>query len=322
MRIASFNVESLDAGRKASVQLRNRLPVLQPILQRLSADVLCLQEINAQKSRGSATRSLLALQELIRGTQYEKFNLAPTTTSPAGLADVHNVVTLSRYPIVSQRQIHHDYIAPPLLSGLPSHLEPAKFDRPLLVTDLLLPTDTILTVVNLHLRAPLASPVPGEKSAPFAWRSVAGWAQGFYASVLKQVAQALEVRMLVEALLKENEHSLLLVAGDFNCEDHAPALRLIQAAAEDVGSGEIAAHALVVLDRYLPADRRWSVLHAGRPVMLDHILASQTLYGYFRNLEVFNETLADEAVGFGKSISSAGSYHAPLVAEFDLTDTQ
>ena len=276
-----------------------------------------MQEVNAQKERGRGTRSLLALQELIRGTQYEEFNLA-STTGPAGFADVHNVVTLSRYPIISQRQIHHDYVGAPLLSGLPNRLEPAKFDRPLLVADLQLPIGKVLTVINLHLRAPLASLVPGEKVGAFTWRSVGGWAQGFYASALKQAAQALEARLLIEALFNEDEARLLAVAGDFNCEDHAAAIRLVQAAEEDVGSGEVADRGLVVLDRCVPADRRWSVLHAGRAAMLDHILVSQALYGYFRGLDVYNEMLADEAVGYGKSITSAGSYHAPVVAEFDI----
>lgn len=318
MRIASFNIESLDAGHKSRVPLADRIPVLRPVLQRLAADVLCLQEINAQKARGHGPRSLLALQGLIRETPYELFNVASTSLSGGAFADVHNIVTLSRYPIVSQRQIHHDYIVPPELGGLPGHLEPAKFDRPLLATDLQLADGHILTVINLHLRAPLATSVPGQKSTAFTWRSVEGWAQGFYASALKQTAQALEARLFIEDLLKVEKSRLIAVAGDFNCEDHAPALRLIQGAEEDIGASELAAHALIVLDRCLPADRRWSVLHSGRPTMLDHILVSHPLYGFFRGLEVYNEALADEAVGFGKSTHSAASYHAPIVAEFNI----
>ena len=136
--------------------------------------------------------------------------------------------------------------------------------------------------------------------------------------MLKQLGQALELRLLVEALLKVDPARLLVVAGDFNCDEYAAALRLVRAAEEDVGASRLADHGLVLLDRYLPEDRRWSVLHAGRPVMLDHILASTSLYGQFRQLEVHNETLADEAVGFGKSLRSAGSYHAPVVAEFGI----
>jgi exonuclease III len=52
--------------------------------------------------------------------------------------------------------------------------------------------------------------------------------------------------------------------------------------------------------------------------MLDHVLASQALYGSFRTIEVHNERLADELIGYGKGLRTPGSYHAPVVAEFDL----
>ena len=73
-----------------------------------------------------------------------------------------------------------------------------------------------------------------------------------------------------------------------------------------------------MLDRAIAADRRWSVLHHGRAQMLDHILASRALYGHFRAIEVHNEGLGDEALGYGKALHSAASYHAPVVAQFDF----
>lgn len=57
---------------------------------------------------------------------------------------------------------------------------------------------------------------------------------------------------------------------------------------------------IVLLDRPLPEDLRWSVLHHGRPQMLDHILASRTLHGAFRSIEVHNEALGDELVGMAR----------------------
>jgi hypothetical protein len=47
--------------------------------------------------------------------------------------------------------------------------------------------------------------------------------------------------------------------------------------------------------------------------------------GYFQprqprrpGIEVHNETLGDELVGYGKTRHEAGSFHAPVVAEFEL----
>ncbi len=323
MRLATFNLESLDDGPKSHVDFASRLSVLRPALERLDADVICLQEVNAQRVAGRQERHLHALDRLLEGTRYADYHRAASSGGGGrAFADVHNLVTLARYAILSQREVHHGFVAPPL------HVAPGKspdnapapvtFDRPLLLTQLQLPGGATLSVINVHLRAPLASPVAGQKSGPFAWRTVSGWAEGFYLSALKREAQALELRLLVEELLAEDASALVAVAGDFNAEDWGSTLRLVVAAEEDLGAGELAGNSLIVLDRALPADRRWSVLHHGRPQMLDHILASRALYGHFHGIEVHNEGLGDEALGYGKALRSASSYHAPVVARLEF----
>lgn len=323
MRVATFNIESLDVGPRAHVDLETRISVLRPVLERLAADVLCLQEVNGQRVSGQKARQLLALDRLLAGTRYQDYTRAIASPGGAGVADVHNLVTLSRFPIVAHRDVLHDFV--PVLAGMrvvkgAEGAEPqeVRFDRPLLLTEIGLPGGASLSVINAHLRAPLASPVSGQKSGPFAWRSVGGWAEGFFLSALKRDAQALELRLLLEEMLRGDTAKLVAVAGDFNAPDPSTALLIVVAPEEDLGASELAANSLVVLDRAIPADRRWSILHHGRPEMVDHILASRALYGRFRHVEVHNEWLGDEALGYGKALHSAASYHAPVVAEFDL----
>lgn len=326
MRLATFNLESLDDSAKSHVDFAARLSVLRPALNRLEADVLCLQEVNAQHVAGVPERQLIALDRLLEGTRYQHYHRA-ASSGPGGrsLADVHNLVTLSRFPIISTRRVQNDIVAEPRHVPQRATAEEASiavaFDRPLLLTELELPKGGQLTVLNVHLRAPLASPVAGQKRGPFAWRTVGGWAEGFYLSSLKREAQALELRLLVEDIFDRHPSALIAVAGDFNAEDWGPTLRLVVAAEEDLGAADLASRSLLVLDRALPADRRWSVLHHSRPQMLDHILSSRALYGHFRAIEVHNEGLGDEALGYGKALHSAASYHAPVVATFDLEDT-
>ena len=74
---------------------------------------------------------------------------------------------------------------------------------------------------------------------------------------------------------------------------------------------------LIALERFLEGT---PYQHYARAQMLDHILASRSLYGHFRRIEVHNEGLGDEALGYGKAIHSAASYHAPVVAEFKMGD--
>jgi predicted extracellular nuclease len=136
---------------------------------------------------------------------------------------------------------------------------------------------------------------------------------------MKRSAQAVEARMMVDHLMDAEPHRLIIVAGDFNAADYETPLKILVGAEEDTGNGRLGARSLVVLDRSLPEDRRFSVLHHGRPEMLDHILVSRPLLAHFRSIEVHNETLSDEVVGYGKTKHQTASYHAPLVAEFSIS---
>jgi hypothetical protein len=110
----------------------------------------------------------------------------------------------------------------------------------------------------------------------------------------------------------------VVVCGDLNVDEHEAPFRIILAAEEDTGSGKLALRTLIPLERSIARDRRYTVLHHGRPIMLDHILASHALFGQFDHLEIHNEALGDELIGFAKVDRPPDSYHAPVVAEFNL----
>lgn len=323
MRLATFNLESLDLPPKAEVALEERIDLLRPQLERLEADILCLQEVNGQHRKGATERTLDALDQLLAGTEYAGFARCATAgPGGRGVADVHNLVTLSRWPLESHCEIRHE-IVPPLahhmLTAQPPEATPASvsFERAILRSDIRIGA-LKLTVLNVHLRAPLATAIHGQKEAPFVWKSISGWAEGYLLSAWKRAAQALEARMTVDRLLDADPHAPIVIAGDCNAEDHETPLKILVGAEEDTGNGALSARSLIVLDRSLAADRRFSVLHHGRPQMLDHILVSRGLLGSFRSIDVHNETLGDELIGYGKTRRAAGSYHAPLVAEFAL----
>jgi endonuclease/exonuclease/phosphatase family metal-dependent hydrolase len=322
MRLATFNIESLDFPSRGELAFETRTAALRPILEQLAADILCLQEVNGQHVPGEPDRRLVALDLLLKGTRYETYHHATTSgANGRGVASVHNLVTLSRFPIRQRREVRHQYMAPlpysyvtgSARSGAP---KPITFDRPLLLTEVELPGAKRLDIINVHLRAPRASPVPDEKVDSATWRTTSGWAEGYFISSLKRTAQALELRLLVDDGLAREPERLLAVAGDFNAEDHETPLRLVVAGEVDTGNSHLAPQSLVVLDRALPEERRWSVLHGGRREMLDHILASGALDGHFRQIEVHNQGLADEAIIAAGSGAVATSSHAPLVAEF------
>lgn len=326
LRIATFNLESLDDRPGIVPPLSDRVAALQAVLRRLDADVLCLQEVNAQEIAGSSARELTALDAVLAGTPYDRFHRATTQTSRGKLADVHNLVTLSRWPIQEHRQIRHDLVSPPryrLATAIPSsdRLIPAEWDRPLLYAAISLPGDQRLHVINLHLRAPLAAVVPGQKLAPFVWRTVGGWAEGFYLAAMKRAGQALEARLLVDSLFDRDPDALIAIAGDLNAEARETPVRALYGNVEDTGNPAIANRALSLLENDVPSDRRYSVLHHGLKLMLDHLLVSQTLQRLYRRADILNETLMDEYVAWLKGVQPLDSFHAPIVADFDLPNT-
>jgi endonuclease/exonuclease/phosphatase family metal-dependent hydrolase len=327
MRLATFNIESLDIGpdRGAGTDaaFEARVAVLRPILERLAADVLCLQEVNGQHVADAPERRLVALDRLLQGTRYASYDRAATTgPSGHGVASVHNLVTLSRFPILRQREVRHGHVAPLLHrfatgSAKGGEPQPVSFDRPLLIAEIGLPGGRRLTAINLHLRAPRASPVAGEKLDSVTWRTMGGWAEGYFLSSVKRTAQALELRLVVDDMLAQDPECLIAVAGDFNAEDRETPVRLAIGPEVETGDGEPAPQSLIVLDRAIATDRRWSALHRGRPLMPDHILASRALWRHVQGIEVHNEGLNDEATTSGTG-AVLGSLHAPLVAELDL----
>lgn len=322
MRLATFNVESLDAPPKARVPIAERAEILRPQLSRLNADVLCLQEVNSQRQKGYRDRRLQALELLLEGTQYEPYQVASSQGAENGaLADVHNLVILSRFQICSQIELKHTLISPfnyqPVTAILGLNApQPVVFERPALMTELSLNNGKKLTVINVHLRAPLASPIAGQKVSAFSWKSTSGWAEGFFLSGLKRSAQALEVRLALDKLLDVDPNRMIVICGDFNAEDHETPVRILQATDEDTGNPHLGMRSLLVADRALPEDRRFSVLHRGRPQMLDHILVTRSLAGHLGSVFVHNEALSDEASMAASQSVPLGSYHAPVVAEF------
>jgi endonuclease/exonuclease/phosphatase family metal-dependent hydrolase len=206
MRLATFNIESLDFPPRGELLFETRTAALRPILERLAADILCLQEVNGQHVPGEPERRLVALDLLLNGTHYETYHRATTSgANGRGVASVHNLVTLSRFPIRQGREVRHQYVAPLPYSYVTGSLkggapQPITFDRPLLLTEVELPGVKSLDVINVHLRAPRASPIPDEKVDSATWRTTSGWAEGYFICSLKRTAQALELRLLVDEI--------------------------------------------------------------------------------------------------------------------------
>jgi endonuclease/exonuclease/phosphatase family metal-dependent hydrolase len=319
MRIATFNLENLDLAPGGEAAFARRAAVLRPQLEALAADVLCLQEVDGQHVAGKPGRELTALTRLLAETPYDRYDLVAGAAG-AGVADVHNLVILSRRPAHRSAALRHRFV-PPLtyhaVTALPESEAPLslEWDRPLLHAVLEVEDGRPLHVINLHLRSPLAAPIPGQKLSAAQWRSSAGWAEGYFAATLKRSGQALEARLLVERIFDDDPEALIAVCGDLNADEAETPARILEARVEDSGNPGLAGRVLQPLELRLPEARRFTVNHGGRRRMLDHILCSPVLAARCTAIEALNRDLPDETA---MAEDDPRSNHAPLVATFDL----
>ncbi|MGE4280596.1 MAG: endonuclease/exonuclease/phosphatase family protein [Magnetospirillum sp.] len=322
-RLGTFNLENLDDRDGGDGGFDDRLAVLRPQLRRLRADILCLQEVNAHTIDGKhGPRQPVGLDRLLEGTDYARYHrLISLNRGGRRSSDHHNLVILSRFPILSHGQLWHDLVPPPLIrpvTAMPSteQAQAVEWDRPILHACVDLGQGRHVQVVNVHLRAPRAAWLSGQKTEHGRWLSVGGWAEGFYLAAVKRAGQALEARLLVEKMFDVDAGVRLVVCGDFNCDDREAPLRTLMGDEEDTGNGHLAPRMLVPAERSVADSQRFSVIHHGRKVMLDHLLLSRSLLGDLVSCEVHNEALGDELVSPARIWEAPDSYHAPMVAEF------
>jgi len=321
IRIATFNLDNLGSRPGNGPPIEARIALLRPQLLRLDADVLCLQEVNAEKTSRRTERALPALNALLAETPYSAYTRVTSKGSGGqGPADIHNIVILSRLRVIAHEQLWHDLV-PPLsyrVAAKSAEVE-TRFDRPILHATVALPDGRCLHVINLHLKAPLAAAIPGQKESPFVWKSTGAWAEGFYVAACKRSGQALEARLLLDRLFDTEASALVAVCGDFNAESHETPVRILLAQEDDTGSRTLAPRQLTILESELPKNRRFTIRHGGRKLVFDHILASSALAAYHRKTEIHNSALADEVFD-AASVMSVPSFHAPVVSELVLTE--
>lgn len=321
MRVATFNLENLDETSTPS--LEQRIAVLRPQLIRLNADILCLQEINGQERLGQK-RQLLALQALLTDTPYAGYYMATTLTSKQEPYDVRNLVTLSKYPFLASRQVKNEYVGDLLyrrITAQPQEQDAKEisWERPILHVKIGHPQGPI-DVINIHLKSRLPTAIPGQQQG-FGFKTVEGWAEGYFISSMKRVGQALEVRFMIDEILDNDPSARIIVCGDFNSEPGDVPVEAIAGRIENTGNAALGFRQLIPCSNSIPKEVRHSHLHEGRGNLLDHMLISRTLLAHYRSAEIHNEILHDESIAFASDVKYPESDHAPFVVSFDLQET-
>src|SRR5215218_9212282 len=206
VRIATFNLENFDeTAADEWPSLAERIQLMRPQIVRLRADIVCFQEVNGQE-RPNEPRSLLALTELLAGTNLAGAQLASTRTANNEVFDERNLVVATTFPIFSVQQLRNNLVAAVSYRRLTANPPDAAavtigVEWPILHVQLDLPGGDRLHVVNVHLKSKIPTDIPGQKIDAYNWRSADAWAEGSFISSMKRMSQAPEVRRLIDQIL-------------------------------------------------------------------------------------------------------------------------
>ena len=337
LRVATFNLENLSLqSTKRALGVDQRTKQLRRALERLRADVLCLQEVHAQNRKDHTedkpSRELRALKRLLETTTYAKYHHVCTSLKAhTGVPRAErNLVILSKFQIPTYQQYHNDSIDTLMYRAVTEKLpvsdqdkarytETVRWERPVLHAEIEL-GETTLHVLNLHLKSRLPTKIKGQVDEEkwWLWDSAAGWAEGYFLSSIKRVGQALETRVVVDEIFEDDPDAKIIVCGDFNAEPGEVPVEAICGHVENTGNPALSHTALIPCSKGIAESIRHTHFHHGKGNLLDHVLVSKALLAHLSSVGVHNEDLHDESLPFAFDKKYPESDHAPFVAIFDL----
>jgi endonuclease/exonuclease/phosphatase family metal-dependent hydrolase len=272
------------------------------LLARIRADVLALQEVFSNE----------ALDEVLAGTPYEHYQRTPLDPDPE--VERHQVI-LSRFPL-KEFHLHRQVSRLQWIARGDGAPVDVRWNRPIVEVSIDLPGVGWTRFLSVHLKSKRPSDAPGLGSGPDGWPSLATHAEGLALSSLKRVGQALELRRLVDRIFSRYAEARIVVLGDFNDTTDSVPFTIIRGSYVEARNMALWDQELYPVELSLPAEKQFTLLHDGKPQMIDHILISRALLASFRSATILNETLRDHWATPRSLEFLPESDHAPVVAEF------
>lgn len=302
MRIATFNLKDFFEPRsddEAEVVRAKRAHVADR-LREADADVVALQEVG----------SVPLLQSLVD----EEARALGYTTVHAGPADKRGIgcAILGRLPVVHTRVVAATTLTfPRFVASDPSpYALPQR--RPLVHVRFDAGPVGPVDVFTVHFKSRLAKPMQDETGAAVWDRSPRGLGEAYARSWVMRTAEALHARGEIDAIFDADPNACIIVMGDFNDTVDSLPTRIVRANLPDVELGRV----LHSCTDVIPAERRYSILHGGKPDLLDHVLVSPALAARLTDARILNETLRDHGPYAADIPLAPDSDHAMVVATF------
>ncbi len=306
IRLATFNLENLgirqgDDAPEARVRLPRHMEALRRVIYRMNADAVAFQELVDPD----------LLDPLLAGLGYEHIVVAERGASPLRCG------VFSRFPLRDPSAVATGVDVDVLdrRTGFEVRVQGA-FSRPALRVIWDVPGFAV-TLIVVHWKSKIPSYTPARRDGDGdRWDTLGDAGEGRLVTEVKRLAQAVQIRRVVDHLLREDPDARIAVLGDFNDTLESEGLRIVVGDARSCESPGLAPMELLPCELAVSPGLRYTQIYRGRREMLDHILISRGLVPHFVGARVFNEGLRPVSDSLEPDPYDPGSDHAPLLAVF------
>ncbi len=300
MKIATYNLRNLFAaghrdGYDSQLLVTQEfvdkvVSNLSKTISQIAPDILLAQEVGSEKVFNDlAKRS---------GPSYQTFIATPDTRGIANAALFNSTVQTASLPDINGFPVfvegQEDIVSKSISKYRETvYLKTAYNSLP-------------LHIFGVHLKASGPMPLRNKDGGklPITTQREAG--DAMIRTTLYKLAQARQMRELIDELFLSDPLAQIVALGDFNETESTQVLRMIEG---ELHSAE--ATQLTNLCEALPAEKRYSYMGYGSARLLDHILVSPSLRDKVIKLEILNDELVDQS-GYPES-DFFQSDHAPVV---------
>ncbi len=301
------------AQRRARTLYARKVEAIATMVSRLDADVVAFQEVENARVLDAVRAALPA-----NGAYHP---------AVVGTADQRGIACglLSRFPIANTEVHGAGQLAfPTFAEGDPRPFAGRlESRRGVLEVTVTLPDGSPLELLVVHLKSARPIPRVDDRGNPLDEDGHYAAAEGHARAMLVRVAEALHLRSRVEARLMRDGRAQIAVLGDFNDSPESLVVRAVAGQHAEAPRGRNAdLDAATSLEngvlhhcaKAVAAPGRYSILHRGAGVLVDHILVSRSLWRRFRGARVLNEELRETSSDGREEVESD---HAPVLAWFE-----
>jgi endonuclease/exonuclease/phosphatase family metal-dependent hydrolase len=311
--VMTWNVENLftadhasGSGPRTNDVYQRKLAVLARTINAIAPDVLAVQEIGDEAAFADLQRRL--------GDRYPYTRLSRHP-------DVRGIRVgyISRFPLLQAQDF--DIFPATALRDFPNGSGESilSMGRGALKVTVAIAPGLIVNVVNCHLKSKLITYAKGRRFP----LDEDERARGTGLALGRRMAEAVALRVFLNQLMTYNDVPMVLM-GDLNDAGNAVSTEVLLGPPDRSLSNrdKFDDIRLYLLDKYIPAERRFSRMYQKEQELIDHIMVSHELIFYLKQADSYVEPIASIDADVDSRRDATFPDHAPVFARFELPEDE